>query len=31
MKNVTEPGDFKLWIAHDSDDKSLEASFEVTE
>lgn len=31
MKKVTEPGDFKLWIAHDSDDKSLEASFEVTE
>lgn len=31
MKRVTEPGEFKLWIGHDSGDKSLEACFEVTE
>lgn len=31
MQRVTEPGDFKLWVAHDSSDKSLEADFAVIE
>lgn len=31
MERVTEPGDFKLWIAHDSSDKALEADFAVVE
>ncbi len=31
MEKVTEPGEFKLWVAHDSSDKALEADFEVTE
>lgn len=31
MKRVTEPGEFKLWIAHNSADKALEADFTVVE
>lgn len=29
MEFVTEPGDFKCWIAHDSEDESVEFKFKV--
>lgn len=31
LQRVTEPGAFKLWVAHDSDDNALEKDFRVIE